>query len=344
MNPFASYYAMNTKLHTRRRAMFHEYEWNQILDFTTVAQLTDFLKTKYGYSQHLEKSHVEEVHRTELELVLYRYIVSEIEKMMHYFSGKYKAFFELLLMKYEIYDLQLLVREIAREEEMVGVEGRFVHSKKYSQIDYEKLLTSRTIPQFIENLKDTIYYESLKTITQEDAITREFHMEMKLYMVYYKQLIGKADQLLEKDQKIAHTVIGKKIDLLNIQWMYRATKYYDISKEEILIYSLPGGNISYNKLKKLIYTKSLEEFKQLANKNLHFPLFEEGKEDTLLVRNMDLAMYQTATKVRDPKSIAMPLGYIYQLEIEIDDLIAVTEGIRYGMPKEEIQEYLVFTL
>ncbi|MGL4799798.1 MAG: V-type ATPase subunit [Cellulosilyticaceae bacterium] len=344
MNAFASYYAVNTKLHTRKRALLDTQDWNKIMEYTAVSQLTDFLKSRYGYSDYLEKSRIEGIHRTELEIVLHRYLVAEIEKILHYFSGKYKEFFKLLLMKYEIYDLQLMLREIAREEDMLGIANRFVHSKTYSDLNYEKILGSRSVPQMIESLKGTIYYETLKTTTQEDACKREFHMEMKLYMLYYKLLMSKASGLEKQDAAIAQALIGKKIDLLNIQWIYRATKYYDISREEILVYSLPGGNISYNKLKKLIYTKSIEEFKTLANKALHYPLFKESKDDALLVRDIDEVMYKLIKSIHVPKSIAMPLQYIYGLEIEVDDLVAVTEGIRYEMSREEIQKYLVVTI
>lgn len=344
MNALACYHAINTKLHTRKRTLLGPQEWLQVMAYTTVGQLTDFLKNRYGYSEYITSSSVGEMHRSELEKILHRYIVGEIEKMLHYFSGDYKAFFKILLMKYDIYDLQLVLREIAREENMLGIDTHFVHSKKYSPLDYNRILACTTVNQFIEVLKDTPYYDTLKTITQEDAIQREFHMEMKLYMLYYKVLMEKAEKLDKRDTEIVKLLIGKKIDLLNIQWIYRATKYYDISKEEILIYSLTGGNIHYKGLKKLIYTKSLDEFKELANKCLHEQLFNENEKDSFLVRQMDEIMYKLIKKVKDQNTIAIPLEYIYGLEIEIDDLIAVTEGIRYGLSQDEMEKYLVVTI
>ena len=344
MNAFACYHAINTKLHTRKRALLALDDWLKVLDYTAVTQLTDFLKNRYGYSSHLAQSRIEDIHRSDLEMILHRYIVVEIERILHYFSGSYKAFFKILLMKYDIYDLQLVLRELAREENLLGIDTRFVHSQQYSELNYEKILASQSIGQLIESLKGTPYYETLKTTTEEDAKKREFHMEMKLYMLYYKLLMEKAKKLRKVDQEVVKKLIGKKIDLLNIQWIYRATKYYDISREEILIYSLSGGNISFSRLKKLIYSKSIEDFKAMCNKYLHYPLFGEQDDDALLVRNLDEILYKLIKGIQNEKSIAPPLEYIYGLEIEINDLIAVTEGIRYGLPKEQLQKYLVVTL
>lgn len=343
MNAFASYNAINTKLHTRKRALFTTADWNKVLDYTTVIQLIEFLRKHFGYETYLEQSKTTEIHRGELEVILHRYLVTEIEKILHYFSGPYKAFLQTLLIQYEIYDLQLIMRNVAREESLEPIGRHFVHSRKYATLPYDKLLASKNINQVIEVLKGTEYYEVLKTTTQEDAVKREFHMEMKLEILYYRMLMDKAKKLSQEDQRVVEEMIGLKIDCLNIQWIYRATKYYDISKEEILIYSLPGGSISYKGLKKLIYAKSLEEFKLMVDKLLKYPLFAE-KEDVFLEKNIDTLMYRYLKKVGEGKSIAMPLKYIYRLEIEIKDLTAATEGIRYGLDKQEIKKYLVTTL
>lgn len=343
MNSFACYRAINTKLHARRRALLEPADWDKMMDFKSVNQVIDFLKKKHGYKDVIEQSSTQEMHRSELEVALNQYIVLEIEKMLYYFSGPYKEFFKVLLIKYEINDLQLVLRTIARNEDMQGVRKHFVHSKKHTQVSYDKLLTSRNVAQFVENLRGTPYYESLKTTTQEDAIKREFHMEMKLNILFYKLLIEKAKKLDEADKKIVKDIIGLEIDCLNVRWIYRATKYFDISREEILIYSLPGGKkISFIRLKQLIYSKNIDEFKKLAEKYLGYPIFEVSN-DAFLEKAMDKIIYNMVKKIKDEDNIAMPLSYIFGMELEVKELIAVTEGIRYELTKEQIKRYLVYT-
>lgn len=344
MNPFASYKAINAKLHSRHRAFLTGQEWDKMLECKTIPQVSDFLIKKYGYKDILDSSQTKDMHREDLEVNLNHYCVLEIEKMLYYFSGDYKNFFRVLLMKYEIEDLLIILRAVARDEDKTGLAKHFVHSEKYTKLNYARLLDCQNMGQFIESLKGTPYYEPLRTMTQEDAIKREFHMEMKLNILYYKTLMERAKKLRKRDCKVAQHIIGFKIDYLNVQWIYRAMKYYDISREEILIYSLVGGQkLTYNRLKKLAYTTSMQDFKRLAKQYLGEDLFSI-EDDVFLEKRAENLLYQLVKKEKGSDDIGLPLAYMYSIMMEIKDLIAVTEGIRYGLPKEEIKKYLVYAM
>ena len=345
MNPFASYNAINTKLSAKRRTFLSEKEWGKAAELKTVPQMIEFLKKREGYIDIFTKYKMEELRRGDLEVLLERYMVSQIESILHYYAGSYKEFFKVFLMEYEINDLQIILRTIARNEDKSGLEKSFVHSEKYEKCNYQKLLSSKNVAQFIDALNGTIYYEALKTMVQEDVNKREFHMEMKLYILFYKGLMEGINKLEAKDQEVGRKIIGTKADLINIQWIYRATKYYAISPEEILIYSLPFGNkLTYQKLKTLCYAKSLEEFKQMAEKFIGYQLFTDS-EDEFLDRNIDKCIYEFVLRfLRGDESIAQTLAYIYTLEIEVKDLTSLTEGIRYTLPEIELSKYLVHNL
>ncbi len=345
MNPFASYRAINTKLHTKRRTFLSKSEWNKISQCQNVDQVVESLKKREGYKLVMDSYKISHFNRSDLEMVLDRYQVAEIEEILHYFSGIYKEFFKTFLMEYEIRDLELILRCIVNSEEMSDIENLLIHSKKWESVNYQKLTHCKNVPQFIEVLKGTKYYNVLKTLTQEDVTKREFHMEMKLYMLFYSHLIHKAAQLKPKDEKIAKEIIGTKIDFLNIQWIYRALKYYDILPEEILIYSLPNGNkLGYRKLKKLSYSKDIEEFKKQIEKYLRYPLFKDNN-DTFLDCQIDRYLYQIVSRMnRDNESIAFSIAYLYLLGIEVNDLVALTEGIRYTLSENEISKYLVHSI
>ncbi len=344
MNSFASYQAINTKIHARKRGLLSNKEWQKVITFKSITQVTEFLKERPPYKQLMNKYKADDIHRVDLEVLLERHIVKEIETMLHYFSGSYKEFFKTFLMEYEINDLQLMLRSIALNESKEEAEKLFVHSEKYGLSIYPKLVTCKTVIQFIDELKGTPYYNVLKTMAQEDIVKREFHMEMKLYILFYKQLMQTAKKLNDKDKRVAQKMIGTRIDLINVQWIYRATQYYDISPEEILIYSLPfGRKITYQRLKKLCYTKSLDEFKKLCKKYLSISL--DHQSDTFLEHTIDKQIYQYAMKMnKDEKSITTSLAYIYTLYIEVQDLVALTEGIRYTLPENELKKYLVHTI
>ena len=345
MNPFASYRAINTKLSAKHRTFLSNKEWEKALDFKSVSQVIEFLKKREGYSEAFMKYKLDELRRGDLEILLERYMVSQIESILHYYSGSYKDFFKTFLMEYEINDLQLILRTIAEDGDKENIEKLLIHSEKYGRCNYQRLLSSKTVAQFIDALKGTPYYDALKTMVQDDVKKREFHMEMKLYILLYKALMEQAAKLEEKDQAIAKKIIGTKADLINIQWIFRATKYYAISPEEILIYSLPFGNkLSYQKLKSLCYAKNIEELKKMAEKYIAYPLFKETDEN-FLGRTIESYLYEYVLHFpKQGEDIAQTLTYIYMLEVEIKDLTSLTEGIRYTLPEIELNKYLVHTL
>lgn len=345
MNPFASYKAINTKLHAKKRTLLSKNEWSKVAQYHDVPQVIEFLKKRDGYKDQMSAYKSNDIHRSDLEVILDRYCVAEIEDMLHYFSGSYKDFFKTFLMEYEISDIGLLLRTIAKNDETKEIEKLFVHSERWSLANYNKLITCKNVLQFIEALKDTCYYSALKTMSQEDMEKREFHMEMKLYVLFYNELIEKAARLRPKDEAIARRMIGTKIDFLNAQWIFRALKYYDVSPEEILIYSLPNGNkLSYRKLKELSYSKNIEDFKRNAEKYLGYPLFKQNN-DAFLDCMTGRYLYKFACHMQsDDESVAESLTYIMLLNIEMSDLISLTEGIRYELEEDDLKKYLVHTI
>lgn len=345
MNPFASYRAINTKLRAKKRTLLSKNEWSKVVHYQEVPQVIDFLKKKDGYKEQMSLYKCNDLHRLDLEIILERYCVSEIEDMLHYFSGSYKEFFKTFLIEYEISDLDLILRTISRKDNMKDIDQFFIHSERWSKVNYHKLLASRDTIQFVEALKGTKYYPALKTMTTDDVLKREFHMEMKLYMVFYEELIEKASRLKSKDAQLAKDMIGTKIDYLNAQWIYRALKYYEISPEEILIYSLPNGKkLTYRKLKQLSYSKNVEEFKKSVEKDLGYSLFKE-QNDTFIDSMTARYFHKYACHMdQDNESIAASIAYIMLLDIEVNDLVALTEGIRYRLDEGDLGRYLVHTI
>jgi len=165
---------------------------------------------------------------------------------------------------------------------------------------------------------------------------------MKMYVALYKVLLEKSENLKTEDKKAIKELLGLRIDLLNIQWIYRAKKYYDISPEEILIYSLEGGNsIGFNRLKKLCYANQ-EEFKKLTNDYLRYDIYKDVNDaDINVVINSYMLSY---LKKNSYNNRGMALSFIYLLSIITNDLTSIIEGIKYKVPKEKLKGYLAYKI
>lgn len=345
MNPNMAFYAVNTKIITKKGRILNSRDWKNFLECDSVEQLANSLKNNIEIGKAFEDESNSDSLRINLETVISRLRKIEIENLLHYFSGDYKEFLKTFLLEEEIKDLSLIIRKLSREESLEEINERFIHSELYTSLDFDDLLTSKSVEQLIKKLKGTIYYNGLRNLTKDDALRREFHIEMKLYVALYKMLFETAEKLDKEDQKASRDIIGLRIDLLNIQWIYRALKYYKISPEEVLIYSLEGGkNIDYKQLKNLCYSKSIDEFIRLVNIYLEYDLFKD-LNDVEIDINVVIDSYMfNFLKSKSYHNIGIAISFIFLLDTVINDLTSITEGIQYQVPKEKLKGYLAYKI
>lgn len=342
MNSYMAFDAVNTKIVTKKSRILNEDKLDKILKCNTVAQITEYLKENYDLKSLIENAKISDIHRHDLETILKRYEVSEIENILHYFSGPYKDFLKVFLMKSEISDLVLILGRIVKGEDMTDIDNRFTHSAQYSKQQYNKLKASGNVAQFIEKLKYTPYYNYIKTIDDNDIVRREFHIDMKMQALFFKTLLDRAEKLGMHDRQLAKEMIGLKIDVLNIQWLYRAKKYYRISPEEMFTYSLQGGEkTSFERLKRLCYTESMEEFRRLSQKYLKVDIFDI-ENDFVTSRNIDNYMYGLIKdrRFQERGTIGPILSFVFILETAIKNLTTITEGVRYSLPEDFLKQFL----
>ena len=340
MNPYTAYYAADAKISAKKGKVLDEARLRGMMECETVDQVADYIKNKYGLAGLIyDAGSNTRLFRDDLEQLMTRYMVRETEEMLHYFSGPYRDFLRVFLMRFEITDLVMMLRKITRNEVLTDVSERFVHSGSYSKLPFDKLAASKGMEEFIENLRGTPYYTALKTVTGNDDVKREFHSEMKLQILFYKTLMKRAAKLEKKDSEAVKEIVGTRIDFLNVQWIYRARAYYGISPEQILIYSIQGGNrLKPGILKKLAYSGSVDELERLANKYMRSGIFGNEAE---IKKNLDEGFYAYLENRKRDTSMGKVMWYIYMLDRAIRNMVTVTESIRYRLPREQMEKYLV---
>lgn len=79
----------------------------------------------------------------------------------------------------------------------------------------------------MENLKGTEYYAPLKRLESGEPYLFDYDLALNLY--YFTTMWKKRKKILKhKELEIFTRDAGAKIDLLNLQWIYRAKKYYNM--------------------------------------------------------------------------------------------------------------------
>ncbi|HOA81439.1 MAG TPA: V-type ATPase subunit, partial [Defluviitaleaceae bacterium] len=292
MGSISNFAAISTKIKAKKSKLLNEEDYRVLLSKKNVSEIVEYLKKDTGYRKVFKDINPLVAHRGQIELELYKNIVKQIEDLLPYLKGNYKKYFIATLYEYEIEDLKLILRTISRNEDTSQLKDLLIHSKKYSSLDYENLLNSKSIEEFFEKLKGTVFYIPIKNTDNEDILKREFHIEMQIEILFYKTLMERAVGLSREDEEIIKKSLGTIIDLNNIQWIYRGMKYYNILPEEILIYCIPGGyRLNYNKLKNLVYSQTVENFISKIKTSKYAFVFPND-EDVYIERRINRYIYK----------------------------------------------------
>ncbi|SHJ31303.1 V/A-type H+-transporting ATPase subunit C [Dethiosulfatibacter aminovorans DSM 17477] len=274
-----------------------------------------------------------------IEYLIKSHMYKNYEKLYHFYIDEYRFFFKSLLMRYEVENIKLMLRAIARNEDVQNIKDRLVYSEVFSTIDYDGLSEASDIKEFVGRLKNTGYYSQLINYVDENPSKILFYMEMVLDRLYFRQLYDSICNLEKNDKKMTLELYGINVDLLNIQWIYRGRKFFGISSEELFNFTLNNGlKYNYRLLKDLCYM-DLDKFKSLVMSMEYKSMFQD--EEYLMERAMERYLFENLDVYlkKSRMSIIIPIVMIFKSEYEMRDLITIIECIRYKVAN--IEDFLV---
>lgn len=322
--------ALNTKIQSMRGDLLQQQDYEQMFQLNSTREIAQYLYSDTVYRDSLKDSNLKEIHRGELEILLRNDEVKRIQKLSYYLKKEYKDFLKAILFRYEVENVQILLRGIGQSRPVSDIESKLFAIQSYLDLDYKQILRCTSIDEVISFFQGTILEDAFRNVTEEDIKTREFHIEMNTDYAYFLNLSQKAEKLEREDREIAETIIGLFVDLINFQWIYRAKLNYTLMDEEILNYTLQDGNkLTFKKMKDLIYSSNFEEqFKELFSKTY------KGLEHIELVNDQRAMHKYLICKLNEiakdhPMSIAALMEYIHLVEYENLNMIAVVEGAKY---------------
>jgi V/A-type H+-transporting ATPase subunit C len=335
--------AVNTKIRVLKSKLLTEKDYINLMKIDKVQDQVSYLKENTVYKEILEDiADLEDIQ--DVETKLKRYLIHEYEKIIPYFTGEYKRLFRNILLRFEIEDLKLYLRVLGRKENLSKIKKVTLLEEYYSSLDPRKLSKSKNLEEFIANLKGTIYYDVLKPYEKEEHRKILFYMEMNLDRLYFNLLNTQSLKLNKKDYLLFREILGENIDLLNIEWIYRGIKFYNLSPEELINYTLANGyEFSYERIKEMCYSKE-DRIREIVLSTRYSFLFDTEKDvDLYMERRIERYLYyQFLNAFKKGKlDITLSIAYIHLLEYEIRDIISILEAKRYDLSFGETKEYLV---
>ncbi|NLG03625.1 MAG: V-type ATPase subunit [Clostridia bacterium] len=338
MSGLTAYSTITTKIRARMSRMLTKEQFYELAECKGVPELVEYLSATDAYKDILSALTKEQLHRGNIEKILKRSYYSDFDTIYHFADLKQKRYLALYFKKFELVFLKSCIRNICRtnsedrsDKEVVSI------FKKYSKMNIEEVQKQTSIEGLIEVLSGTEYYEIFKHVADSSKNLLSDY-EYALDYAYFKSLWRGINKYFDGlDRKILLNAIGTKIDILNMQWIYRSKKYYSLTEAEIYAMILPyRRHLHKEEIQSMVEAKNIEDFNLELKKTMY------GKKEADLSGEKLESVYtflldsdRKRAGYQFPYSIAIIEYFLYQKEREVAKIIMIMECVRYGVSKNE---------
>lgn len=337
------YSGLAAKIRAMESGLLKPEQFEEIANLRSVPEVCSYLKENTAYADVLNGLDEDQLHRGDVEKVLIQSLYRDYTKIYRFSTLEQRKFLKLYLKRYEIdlinYCFRIVINHYARPFDLNYKRAFF---DKYSQISIDKLITSRTADELVENLRGTEYYKPLRKLGGVESATL-FDYDLALNLYYFTALWKDRKKVLKKKElEIFTRDCGSKIDLLNLQWIYRAKKYYGMTAADIYSLLIPiHYKISSDLIKELAEASDMDEFYAAVCRTSYTRHCDFEQKLTIEQMYTDCLYHlYTVDRRRNPYSIAVVNTYLFLKEEELKKLTTAIECIRYSLPPGETLAYV----
>lgn len=343
MGSLLSYSGLSTKIRAMQSRLLTVSEYQEMAELKSVPQAVNYLKQKPAYENTWDSLSEENLHRGNIEQLLVNSIYNDFTKIYRFSNVKQRQFLELYFGRYEISIMKECLNKIfAHIDVNLDLSLFKPFFDKHSSLDIEKLTSSSSIEEFVNNLKGTPYYQPLHALAHLEKPDL-FDYEMALDLYHFSTIWKIKDKILDKkDLKAITQAYGNKFDLLNVQWIYRSKKYYHMKSADIYALLIPVNHrLSSKDVTALVEAENMTVFENVLSHTYYGKRYRSLELHTLeeMYSSIMKQMLMRSSK-QNPYSAATIYCYLYHKEHEINRLTTVLECIRYGASPEETMSYI----
>lgn len=337
-----SYAGLFAKVKVMERNLLCKKDYEELIKKQSVSDVAEYLKNNTEYKSAFSDLDTSKIHRGQLEQILQKSKEQELVKLIGFLSDGDRRFLETYITKREINIIKNVLRYIVNDSKIkrdIIINPYF--EKKYS-FNIMKLIDAKTAEEFKSILKDTVYETILEPAVSENGDIDVFRAEMMLDAYFYKmqwKAIGK--YVSKSNRESVLKTAGTNIDMLNILWILRAKKYFDIPSGLIITYIIPEHyRIKKETLINMANAPNIQSAENLLlgtpyeNLKLSNDFYAEKLYDETILK---IVKHQAKA---NPFSVMSALNYIYEKDNETRNIIKITESIRYNIDKSEISNFL----
>lgn len=341
MGNLLAYSGLTTKVKAMQSRLLTSSQLQELASLDSVTACVEYLKSQPAYETVLGGAESGELHRSVIEQYLKLSEYRDFDRLYRFSNLSQRKFLDFYFMHYEVAFLKRCLRSIIGHSPLdfdLSLFQQFFDSR--SSLDFSKISEAKSLSEFTAALEGSVFYPLLSGLSREDSVSL-FDYENGLDMFYFKtmwQVMNK--KMKAADRKILVQCFGSRMDMLNIQWIYRCKQFYHLAPADIYALLIPiQYRLKASDIHNLTESETMDGFFSALKSTWYRRELESSAikhpNPEALARQVNEHIYQY-TSQKEPYSIAILNTYLYRKDKEIGQLITIIESVRYGVPSQAI--------
>lgn len=330
------------KICAMKSKLLKESNYKRLAELCCVRDIALYLKENVRYKALFENVDINNIDRLSFEEIICHSGDSDLISLRRFMSADGKELLTLFVMEKEVAFLKQILRSIESESKYhPGFDDGGI-LRKYFSFDVNHIADSENLMDLADKLQGSKYYNQLILFTQNTDFYSLFNMEMALDTYYYKYAWDTAKKNLKGAEKRSFLQsYGSKIDMLNIMWILRAKKYFDVDAKTLKSLTLPiYYGLRKESIEEMINAHNEDELYRIILNTKYGDIFRDREKSFEQVwANVTMEREAKSAKV-NPFSVFTIIEYLNVRETEIKNLIKIAEATEYNLDKSEILQYI----
>ncbi|MBR4200006.1 MAG: V-type ATPase subunit [Oscillospiraceae bacterium] len=323
-------------------------EYCDLLNLHSVPEVVSYLKETEAYGELLRELEPAYTHRGYLEMLLKRSLFTQC---LHFCALEHlqkTPFFRFFIYEYEIRELMKKIQlmpsgNASYISEMDAWLGPYL---SYSQ---DALARAETTDGIIAVVAQTPYAAVLRQHYKKNGNSDYTGLEIALRACYLQRILQEAERAVRGDDLSAlRQLIAEQVDLINLINAYRLKRVFHADEDTLHSMMLPiQGRLPKRVCEELYAAPNLTAFIEVLKTTRYGRMLDWELNDTPEAMQLEHAFQMLRQKTARSAMhfsghAAVSLYAVHVLyQIEVENLITIIEGIRYGKPVSYLQSLLI---
>ena len=344
---FTSPFSANVIL-AKARAMYGNSlkvkDFNELLHCHSVSEVAAYLKNSTAYASVLAEINESTIHRGHLEMLIRRKAFNDYAAL-----GRYDIMIGMnlslyLLQRIEIEQIIACLRYMSAGHASEFFFSMPMYFASHTRLDLPKMSHCASFAELLEALAHTKYHDVLAPLApKEEGRIRLTEIENALYTQLTNTMYSLIAQTPRGMREELTNLFGAQVDAQNVTRILRLKRYFQAKPAFIRENLLPGG--------RCLSPKVIDSMVEAPTADAVLDIFRStalGRrippDQREFIHDLDhRAPYFNARKHihYSIHPLVVLLSYVMLTDVEVDDIINIIEGIRYGLDPDQIRPMLV---